>query len=507
VVILITAGSFALASCGSSTPPERKVSFTGPAYPNVDPANTRQAGGPIDASSVSGLKVAWTLPLAPPHTYGSFFSSSPVVSNGVVYTEDSRSNVRAIDLESGEVLWEKRYGTPFDQEPNGIVVAGGRVYGATPQGMFALDQKTGKELWSATLTRNENERVAMAPGYDAGRVYVSTVPARSYAVFKAGGAGVLWALDAKTGRKLWHFDTVPRSLWGDARLNSGGGLSYAPAFDGKGSMYFGVDSPGPAPGTTAFPWGSSRPGPNLYTDSIVKLNAKSGKMRWHYQLTPHDLYAWDLQGPPILMTLDGRQLVVAAGRAGIAIELDAKSGKLIWKRPLGRHGGHEGDGREAMRSEYSKLKAEIDLHFYPGYQGGVAAPMSSSGTSVFASVVNHPMEINAGSEIREFSQYYESELVALNAKTGAIEWKREFPSRYAPALGATTSVNDLVFATTLDGQVLAFDAKDGKVAWQSKLPAGTDTGVSVAGDTVIAPAGMATQAGDKPEIVAYRLGG
>lgn len=498
---VLVAAACALASgCGESSEGS-SVSFTGSAYPNIDPANSRYSNGPIKASNVAELEVAWTLPLTAQSTYGAH-SSSPAVSRGVVYSQDLESNVQAIDLESGEVLWTKRYEQP-DQGPNGIVVAEGRVFGATPTSAFALDQKTGKEVWSVPLARNENEGIDMAPGYDDGRVFVSTVPGTATAFYEGQGVGVLWALDAESGKKLWHFDTVPKSLWGNEQVNSGGGLWYAPAFDGKGSMYFGVGNPAPFPGEEGTPWGSSRPGPNLYTNSIVKMDAKSGKMDWYFQLTPHDIYDWDLQGPPMLMSSGGRETVVAAGKSGIAIALDAKSGKLVWKRPLGRHNGHDDDGLYAMRGETSKLKPPFEI--YPGNLGGVIAPMSTDGSSVFAPVVNHPVTIASGSEIEETSAVNKGELVAMNAQSGAIEWKHEFA--LSPAFGATSAVNDVVFTTTFDGKVYAFDAQSGRMLWQAELPAGTNTGVTVAGDTVIAAAGVAAAEGQTPQIVAYRLPG
>jgi outer membrane protein assembly factor BamB len=498
--LLAVACSLLLAACGGSSS-SSNVSFTGDAYPNVDPVNTRHSGGPIDSKNVSQLEVAWTLPLEAKSTYGSY-SSSPVVAKGVVYSQDLASNVQAIDLESGDVLWEKSF-EQNDQGPNGVVVAGGRVYGATSKAAFALDQETGKELWSVPLARNEHEGIDMSPGYANGVVYVSTVPGTATEFYEGEGVGKLWALDAKTGKKLWHFDTVPEDLWSKAHtaINSGGGLWYPPAFDGKGSMYFGVGNPAPFPGTGKYPWGSSRPGPNLYTDSIVKMNAKTGKLEWYYQLTPHDIYDWDLQGPAILTKVGGRELLLAAGKSGIVIALDPESGKLVWKRPVGTHNGHDNDGLYAMRGEYSKLKTPMTVS--PGNLGGVIAPLSTDGSSIFAPVVNHSVTIASPSEVSESSPLT-GELVALDAKNGAIQWKHEFAS---PAFGATSSVNDVVFTTTYDGHLYAFDAKNGRMLWQETLPAGTNTGVTVAGDTVIAPAGVAAVEGQTPEIVAYRLGG
>jgi outer membrane protein assembly factor BamB len=476
-------------------------SFNGSGYPNGDLANSRNAPGQVKAANVSELQIAWTLPITGESSFGSY-ASTPIISKGVVYSQDLASNVEAIDQESGDVLWRKSYEQP-SLGPNGVVVQEGKVFGATGTAVFALDQETGKQLWTTTLARNEVEGIDIAPGYNDGVVYASTVPTNANSLYEPGGVGILWAVDAKTGKKLWHFDTVPKNLWGHPEINSGGGVWYTPAFDGKGSMYFGVGNPAPFPGSEGKPWGSSRPGPNLYTDSIVKLNAKTGKMQWYFQLNPHDLYDWDLQGPPILIDSGGRELVVAAGKVGFVIALDAKTGKLVWKRAVGKHNGHDEDGLLAMQGETSKLKTPFEV--YPGNLGGVIAPMSTDGTHVFVPVVNHPVTLASGSEIEEASAENAGELVALNVKDGSLAWKHEFP--LAPAFGATTVTNDLVFATTYDGKVHAYDAKSGRQAWQEELPAGTNSGVSVEGDMVIAPAGVPAAEGQTPQIVAYRLGG
>ena len=196
------------------------------AIPGIDVANTRLASGTIDSSNVAELEPAWTLPLSAQSTYGAY-ASTPVIAAGVVYSQDLESNVQAIDLDSGEVLWSKKYEEP-DQGPNGVVVAEGLVFGATAEAAFALDQKTGKEIWSTPLVRDsESEGIDMAPGYHDGMVYVSTVPLTATQLYPGGGVGILWALDAKTGKKAWHFNTVPDDLWGDKKVNSGGGLWYA----------------------------------------------------------------------------------------------------------------------------------------------------------------------------------------------------------------------------------------------------------------------------------------
>lgn len=491
VVVLLLSG-------GSSSGGE-EVSFSGSAYPNVDISNTRRVGGPIEVATVADLEVAWTLELTAESSFGSY-AASPVVTGGVVYSQDLVSNVQALELESGEVLWERAYDSPT-LGPNGVVVGDGRVFGTTATEAFALDQETGEELWSVTLTRTGTEGIDIAPGYHGGLVYVSTVPTNASATYEGGGVGILWALDGKTGKKEWSFDTVPKGLWGNPKVNSGGGVWYTPAFDDKGFMYFGVGNPAPFPGTPKYPSGSSRPGPNLYTNSIVKMNAKTGKMKWYYQQTPHDLYDWDFQGPPILVKAGGRDLVVASGKSGIAVGLDRESGKVVWKRPIGIHNGHDDDGLLAMRGEASKIEAGT---VYPGVLGGVIAPPSTDGTTAFFPVVNQSQTVVSGSEAGGGGAPG-GELVALDVRTGAVEWKYKFPG--TTPFGATTVVNDLVFATSFDGRVYAFDASSGNDVWEASLPAGTNSGVMVSGDTLLAPAGVASAEGQTPQIVAYRLSG
>jgi outer membrane protein assembly factor BamB len=497
-VLAIVASIAAIAGCGSSSGGE--ANFTGSGYPGVDAANTRNPKSQIEGSNVGSLGIAWTANIPGTSNFGSY-ASTPVIDKGVVYSQDLASNVQALSLDSGEVLWTRNYSQP-DEGPNGVVVAGGRVFGATPTEAFALDQKTGKQVWATTLPRNEHEGIDMAPGYHDGIVYVSTVPLNTSGQYEGGGVGVLWALNAKTGKKLWHFDTVPKDLWGNPKVNAGGGVWYPPAFDEKGFMYFGTGNPAPYPGTPEFPSGSSRPGPNLYTDSLVKLNAKTGKLIWYHQVTPHDLYDWDFQGPPILMKVGGRQIVVAAGKSGIVLAADRQTGKVLWQRAIGKHNGHDEDGVLAMKGEASKIKTGL---MYPGTLGGVIAPMSTDGKTVFAPVVNYPAKVESGSQLGEGGSEASGEVVALDAATGKVKWKSE--QFKTPAYGATTAVNDIVFATTYEGTVSALDANTGQVLWREKLPAGTNSGVMANGEMLIAPAGLATAAGQTPKIVAFKLGG
>lgn len=174
---------------------------------------------------------------------------------------------------------------------------------------------------------------------------------------------------------------------------------------------------------------------------------------------------------------------------------------MVWERAVGRHNGHDGDGLLAMRGEGDRIRlGEV----YPGSLGGVIAPIAADADTVFAPVVNHPVTLESGTEMAETSPVATGELVALDLATGEVEWNAKFGS---PAYGGATVVNDLVFTTTADGVVHALDVDSGGEVWQGQLPAGTNAGVAVSGDTLIAPAGLALAEGQEPQIVAFRLGG
>lgn len=496
LALALAAMSLGAAGCGGSS--EAEVQFDGTGYPGIDLANTRQAEGEIDSSNVSSLEIAWTAPIPGQSTYGSH-AAALIITKGVVYSQDLASNVEALNLESGEVEWSKSYESP-SHGPNGLAVAEGLVFGVTADSAFALEQETGEEVWRTKLVAKRGEGIDMAPGYHEGQVFVSTVPVSTEEAYGPGGVGVFWALDAKTGEKKWHFDTVPRGLWGKPEVNSGGGLWYPPSFDGEGGIYFGTGNAGPYPGTEEFPWGSSRPGPNLYTNSVVKLDERSGEIEWHYQQTPHGLYDWDFQNPPVLLDAGGRELAIGSGKSGFVIAVDRNTGKPVWKRSVGIHNGHARDPIYAMRGEYSKIElGEV----YPGQLGGVIAPLASDGETIFVPVVNHPLVIESGFKLSE-GEGSTGEMVALDAADGTVKWKVELPQA---AYGAPTVVNDVVFGTTFDGSVFALDTGSGGERWAGSLPAGSNVGVMVAGDTMIAPAGLPIAEGQTPQLVAYRLGG
>src|SRR5258705_7279375 len=255
-ILLLSFLALALAACGGSNKsgvpkgaPGELSSFSDewPA-PNQDLANRRVATSKIDSGNVDQLGVAWTIPIEGGGSFGNY-ASTPIVADGVVYTQDLTSNVKAIDLQTGQVKWSRDYNAP-DVGPNGVAIGYGKIYGATSDFAFALDKDTGAEVWrSQKLTRNANEGIDMAPGIFDGTMYVSTVPGNAKSFYKGDGAGVLWALDAETGKEKWKFWTVPESLWSPAHkdINSGGGVLHPPAFHGNRGVLTDVAEPAPWP--------------------------------------------------------------------------------------------------------------------------------------------------------------------------------------------------------------------------------------------------------------------
>jgi outer membrane protein assembly factor BamB len=536
-VTLLVAASLAVGGCGSSSNSSTASCFSNPAatgqagsapsgapnpaaaaawtLPGGNLANTRDVASAISSSDVSTLGVAWCVPVestgatrAAGLTDG--YATTPVVVNGVVYTQDLESNVMAIRLATGKVLWTHNYNS-LNGGPDGVNVVGGVVYAATDSAAVALQASTGRQLWSRTLIGNDHEGIDMAPGYNDGTVYISTVPVNPNKGQYLGGAkATLWALNAATGAPEWSWDEV-QNLWGNPAINSGGGLWDPPSFDSQGNIYIGIANPGPIGQTgwpKGYPWGTSRPGPDLYTDSVVKLSP-AGKLLWYYQLTPHDLYDWDLQDSPVLTTVHGQQVVIDGGKAGILVELSAQTGKLLWKLPVGVHSGHDNDGlltENATPASPIPLPAKFDLE--PGVFGGVESQLATNGSTTFAAVNNLAVPLSVKG-VTESTKAFEAsigkatgEMIAVNQDTGKIEWDDQLPS--AP-YGAAAVTNNVVFTTTYNGNLYAFNATTGAILLKTPLSAGTNAPVTIDGDYVIVGAGVAFTTG-RALIIAYKLG-
>jgi outer membrane protein assembly factor BamB len=472
--------------------------------PNQDLGNHRVAtSSTIDSSNVKQLGVAWTVPITGGGTFGNY-ASTPIIADGVAYTQDLTSNVEAIDIKTGQVKWTHNYNAT-NEGPNGVALGYGKIYGATSDFAFALDKETGNEVWrSQKLTRNANEGIDMAPGVFDKTMYVSTVPGNAKAFYAGNGQGVLWALDAETGKPRWKFATVPEDLWDSAHtnINSGGGLWHPPAFDDNGDVYIDIANPAPWPGTQQFPWGSSRPGPNPHSNSAVKLNKDTGKMIWATQVLKHDVYDWDLQLPPVLAKDGDRNIVLASGKQGFVYSLDAGNGSIIWKTSVGKHNGHDTDNEPALRGELDALP-KLPVTVLPGALGGVETQMAYADGVVYAPIVNIPSVFQTQRKLQLEITKGTGEMVAVNVADGSIKWQHNFPQ---PAYGAATVSNDLVFTTTFEGKLIALNKNTGEIVWQAQLPAGTNATVAIVGDTLLTAASFPQAANQKAMIMAFRIG-
>lgn len=490
VLLLLLSATAIFSSCLSQKIPPEVIRF-GSEWPaaNRDYGNTRATqDSSIDSQNVQTLGTAWTFPLTGFSEWGAA-ATNPLILNNIVYLQDLKSNVFAIALATGKLLWQKDYNLD-NFGPNGPAVGWDKLF--VPKGHYevaALSLKDGKELWSTKLSDKSNVGIDIQLIAYNNMVYVATVPGSTNADFYTGGGhGIIYALDQKTGNVVWKFNTVDsEDIWDNPGVNSGGGSWYPPAIDTEtGITYWGTGNPAPVPGTEEFPNGSSRPGPNLCSDSMLALDSSTGKLLWFNQVKPHDLFDLDFQSSPILATamIKGKQtkIAIGAGKLGKVYAFDRKSGEIYWQTPVGEH----------QNDELTELPSGI-TRVLPGPDGGVLTPMACDGLVVYVPVVNQAGDYTPTEFIE--STYDESagtgELVALNVSTGEPLWSKNFNSI---VIGGATVVNDLVFTSTLDGMVYALDKRTGDEVWSYQAPGGINGWPAVAGDFIIFPIGMGPNA-------------
>ncbi|MGH7910777.1 MAG: PQQ-binding-like beta-propeller repeat protein, partial [Candidatus Dormibacteraceae bacterium] len=385
-------------------------------YPNADLANTRDAtDSTISSANVSTLRQAWTFKLtgraaAGVRPYGSL-TASPIVQDGRVYIQDLDSNVYALALATGRLQWEYRCDQPerSGPGPNGVAVAGGRVYGLTPTGAFALNAATGSTIWFKRGLLDQGQgSFGIQPQVAGGRVYLASQ-------YGSGpGGGVLLALNASSGGVLWRFDTVVGPDPGVRSLGLGaGGAWETPLVGDDGSVTYGIGNPYQTPDAAI-----AHPAIELYTDSDVDLNATTGK--------------------------------------------------LIWKAPVGLHNGHDTDSLEALEHRGTALKAPLTI--LPGSLGGVLADPAVADGSVYVGMLDLaityptlklPVATTAAGPLS-------GEVEALTASRPAGS-SRDTNVAQMP-LGAATVSNDLVFTTLYDGELIALNRRTGAIAATAQRP-------------------------------------
>ena len=506
--VLIAVGVPLAACSNASTPSGITVRLPGAAtpagswpYPNGDLANTRDAAGSmISSADVARLRQAWTFKLrASLVTSGPGFGSltaTPIVTGGVVYLQDLGDNVYALDVATGKLMWEYQVSPAKIVEggPNGVAVAGGVVYGDTMDTVFALSAATGKTIWvDQDLLGSGQGTFGIQPQVADGRVYLAS------SIGTGPGGGVLLALDASTGKLAWNVNTILPASNSSATSQFGtGGAWETPLVGRDGSVTFGIGNPYQTAASA-----TAHPSAQLYTDSDVNLDAATGKLRWYYQGVTNDFMDHDMQTSPIAATIDGEPAVIGSGKMGEVYAMNASTGTLIWKTPVGEHSISDDYPLEAMEH---KLTLTAPYTILPGELGGLLSNPALAGNNVYVATVDLPFTIPKMSyPLGVPDGAGTGEVEALNLATGKIEWDTKVP---AMPLGATTVSNDLVFTTLYTGVLIALNRNTGAIVYQHKLPTSANAPIAIAGNAILVPVGGPSLYGPKggsPQLVVYTV--
>ena len=284
-------------------------------------------------------------------------------------------------------------------------------------------------------------------------------------------------------------------------LGVGSGGAWEPPLVGSdGSVTFGVGNPYQSIGSAI-----TYPSRLLYTDSEVNLDAATGKLRWYYQAVPNDFMDHDLQASPISASIGGVPAIITAGKVGIVYALNARSGALLWKTPVGEHNGHDDDSRLLLSHQ---VTIKLPYTILPGSLGGVLSNMAVAGDSVYVATLDVALTYTRLSSVDgdQGAGPATGEVEALNLATGKVEWDTKVASM---PLGAATVSNDLVFTTLYSGVLIALNRATGAVVYRSQLPTSANAPIAVFGNTVLVPAGgprtSRTNSGGNPQLVAYTI--
>jgi outer membrane protein assembly factor BamB len=490
VVVVSSAG--ARSSAGEPPPQVVPAADSWPAH-NYDLSNSRATTHTaISAANVATLKKKWSFKIPGSGAFGNF-ATTPLVLDGVVYFQDLSSNVYAVDEQTGKLKWKHTFKSP-SIGPNGVALGYGRLYAATVSTIFALDPTNGELVWKHRLTPSIHEGIDMAPQLYDNKVLISTVPGSGVKHFyEPGSVGVVYALDASSGKTVWSFNTVPKPKKGQY---SGGGLWYPPAVDQNGDVYLGVANPGLWPLTPKNPNAALRPGPNLYTDSLVVLDGATGKLKWYRQVIAHDVRDYDLMIPPVLYTPSGRsQLVIGAGKMGKVFAWNAATGASVWQAKVGRH----------LNDTGPLPKKPVTV--CPGDFGGVETPMAQANGTLFVPWLNLCATESATSLSVPEDAFTKATggLTAFDAATGKVKWQKTLPH---PNFGAATVANDVVFTSDFTGKIYAFSTTTGKQLWTAQAPAGINAFPAVTDRMLLVGAGtpgLGTNPKPVYSLVAYAL--
>ena len=469
--------ALALAACGGPAHTPSKASVT-PAYRDW-PVFGRDANATfyapqtqINAGDVRRLGVAWRTSLGP----NQFLDESyPLEIGGKLYVTTSSDEVQAYDARTGARLWQYAPQVDFSQSTGiggygvttnrGVAVANGRAFELTfDDRLHAISTATGEALWSSTVADDRTGAYeTMAPTVADGLVIVGISGSQQ------GIRGFVAAYDERTGKQVWRFYTVPAAGHGWVPADGGGGGVYMPpTVDARtGLVYAGTSTPAPAI------YGATRKGADLYTDTIVALNVRTGKLVWHYQEVPHDVWNYGAASPVMIVRARDQNATVdavaEAGKDGHVYILNAATGRPIFApvpyvkihHPVPTTHGTLVCPGAIGGSPYSPMA--LDPHSDAVYVSGVnlcqvlkVEPLAVTGEKRFGGVrFTPPNEVPSGT------------FDAVNLKTGGLLWQRKMAT---PMIGGAVATGaNLVFTGDQHGVLYAMDAETGHTVWEGKL--------------------------------------
>ncbi len=467
----------------------------------------------INTTNVKNLVPRWVFQTG--SEQNASLETTPVVVNGIIYFTSAvapNNLVFAYDLKTGKPVWQKElkvasnaFGVACCGRNNrGVAVANGMVYVATLDAhLVALDQATGDVKWDVVVgDPAQGYTETMAPLALDGNVIIGTSGA------EYGIRGFVKAYNGTTGALVWTWYTIPSpqegGWWGkwskttgegndlhrdivrekgdsaktaDAWQHGGGSIWMTPAYDpSTKTLYVSIGNPSPDLD------GSIRPGDNLWTESIVAIDAVTGKFKWGYQEVPHDVWDLDAASPPVIAMVGGKKVVVEAGKTGWVYVLDAATGKLVRKSdafvpqenmfaqptPEGTRMLPGANGGE----EWSPIAVNPDLGYaytvglhQPMFYKTHYAPWEAGRLWLGSAFVAVPGEAQWGN------------VSAIDLSTGKIAWQVKTEQ---PMMGGITSTaGGLVFTGEGNGWFKAYDAKTGGVLWQFYCGAGVNSAPSV----------------------------
>ncbi|MGA8785668.1 MAG: PQQ-binding-like beta-propeller repeat protein [Polaromonas sp.] len=473
-------------------------------HTNGDYTQTRfYPGRQINTSNVKNLRPEFSFQTEVRES----METAPIVVDGVMYMTTSYNHVYALDATTGKEFWHYKHKmgpfTTFCCGPNnrGVAIEGGKLFmGTLDAKLVALDAQSGKLLWETEIADPEKGySETMSPTVIDGKVLIGTNGG------EYGIRGFVKAFDAKDGKLLWTFYTIPEQghegVWAEndatgrnmhrdikaekeqfARNSNfyqtlGGGVWMNPAVDLKTrTIFFVVGNPSPDL------YGAERPGDNLYTDSLVAVDLDSGKYKWHSQYIAHDVWDLDAVSPPILTDVKdstGKMIpaVIHGGKTGHIYVHDRKDGKLI-------------RFSEAMIPQENMwvLPTEKGSRMLPGANGGVEwSPMAVNEKLRLAYALNlhQPMTYHVekaaypggklwlGGAFKVIEGEEQSgRVAAVNVDTGKMAWK--FDTAQPLIGGALATAGDLLFYGEGNGLFRALDARNGKLLWEYQCGAGAN---------------------------------